>query len=299
MITAQRLRPSPRGRPGYDPQAHLQTALRQGPLPGAIRQPLEPLSRLADQIGESAVVVVSDVHGDIERLRFVLAELGLIDDQGQRLPADTTLIQIGDLVDGRDPADAETLRFGSQVFDVILAGNHEAALLGGKSFGGQPVADPEVRSGLNRLVREDRLQAAYNAHGVLITHAGVNRHLYQENDPDRLAEAINEEFTFFAYRTSHQPTALFAHTAHRGRGGRDEFGGVLWQDFSQLVQPDQHDPTLRQLVGHSVLGGVEADPDGQVTCIDTAGPRLGVAVIAKDGAMTFGSDWLDEQLSSD
>jgi hypothetical protein len=274
---------------GYDPDKALAEAVASPPLAGAKRHKLLTLDQLAKKIRSDSTVVISDVHADLSRLTETLRRLCLIDEHDQRMPETGRLVQIGDLVDGRNELDRTTLEYGATVFDLLLAGNHEAALIGGKPFNGM-FPHPDIRREIEKLVIGEKMLGACVVGDVLISHAGANSNLYADEDPAKLAQQINDDWQLFYARNGHQPDRLFAHTPHRGRGGFAKHGGVLWQDFSQLIMSDQHSDRYRQLTGHSVLGGVESDPDDRVFCIDTAGPRLGVAVLDDGGHIEFGSD---------
>lgn len=258
--------------------------------PGARRLDLHELERLADVLiaEPDAIVAVSDVHGDLPKLQEVLTRLGCIDDAGRRTGRGR-LLQIGDLVDGRDERDYDTLEWGSGRFDVLLAGNHEAALMGGGSFDGQPgMTPPEIAEILRRNTSpyDLRMHAAFEHRGVLFTHAGVHPAYFTQSEPSKAARAVNEAWEMFLARASQQPDALFG--APSLRGGVAEHGGVLWQDWRQLLTAPR--APYRQVVGHTKLGGPESDSAGRVHCIDTGGSRLGISVLTGDAQLRFGSD---------
>jgi hypothetical protein len=160
-------------------------------------------------------------------------------------------------------------------------------MLGGGSFDGQPVTAPEVKDVLRRLTSpyDLRMHAAVARHGVLFSHAGVSDSTFGGNDPVQVAETISGRWELFLGRSVQDP-ALFS--VPGARGGTSPFGGLFWQDWRDLVRAPN--PAFRQVVGHTPLGGVEADPDGQVFATDCGGRRLGVCVLLADGQMLFGSD---------
>lgn len=274
----------------YDPALALMVHVLQDPShpPGsdiyAARSSLDSLETLQEHIAEQSdcTVVISDVHGSLELLDTSLKRLGVVDAAGNR-QGSATLLQIGDLVDGRNPEDFETLEYGMDRFDVLIAGNHETALLGGKSFDGNSVPRPEIEQSLRRLARQGRLEIAWESHGVLVSHAGAHPDLFAASSAAEVSAQANEHWFQFLGRSIEAPE-LFDTDHHRG--GTSAAGGMLWQDwYALLASPAAN---YQQIVGHTPLGGVEARPDAHAYGIDTGGDRLGIAVISEAG-ICFGS----------
>src|SRR4051812_33029405 len=128
----------------------------------------------------SRVAVVGDVGGHLRQLRAALAALGATSEQ-LRLPADLTVIQVGDLVD-RGPDSSGVLDLVSRYLDeqptqwVQLIGNHEAQYLpGGVAFWRDRLTDRDA--GLLRSWWTDErthvAAAVRTAEGgdVLLTHS--------------------------------------------------------------------------------------------------------------------------------
>lgn len=254
--------------------------------PGAVAMPCNSVPRLAQLIAENpdADVLIGDVHGRVDPLTSLLRALDLVDDDLSRRPRPGRLIQLGDLADGRNPEDDLALEFGENVFDVILCGNHEAALLGGPSFGGLVMVRPEVREPLERLARRGRLELAVRVGDMIASHAGISAAVAGEDTPDAVIARLDDLWTDFLIRRSRQPEALFKRDTHRG--GTSAGGGVLWQDWRSLL--DDPMPGVRQVVGHTPLAGPESDPKGQICAIDLAGD-IGLAVVLADGSIHAGA----------
>jgi hypothetical protein len=141
------------------------------------------------------------------------------------------------------------------------------------------------------MLHQGQLLGATTAHGVILSHAGVNKHYFDNDNPKAVSEEINDQLLEFFGRGVQTPS-LFAHTAHGGRGGISEHGGVFWQDLRQMLEDGQINPSYRQVVGHTPLGGIEGND--LVTGIDVQGPRLGAAIILPDGSVHYTSDVLEK-----
>jgi hypothetical protein len=100
----------------------------------------------------SAVHVIGDVHGQLEKLRVLLRGAELIDKTETWSGADSTLWLMGDLVDrGPDGIGAVELvmrlqpqaaRIGGRV--QVLIGNHDVLLLAAHRFGTRPIPGSEM-----------------------------------------------------------------------------------------------------------------------------------------------------------
>src|SRR4051794_14072936 len=76
-------------------------------------------------------VVIGDVHARAPALAGLLAALGAIDKRGRRRRG-WWIVQLGDLLDRRATAEDNlaTATIALACVDVVLAGNHEARMLG-------------------------------------------------------------------------------------------------------------------------------------------------------------------------
>jgi hypothetical protein len=99
----------------------------------------------------SAVYVIGDVHGQLQKLRGLLRGAELIDETETWSGGDSTLWLIGDLVDrGPDGIGAVELvmRLQQQAAEVggrvqVLIGNHDVLLLAAHRFGTRPIPGSE------------------------------------------------------------------------------------------------------------------------------------------------------------
>jgi hypothetical protein len=137
------------------------------------------------------VVAVGDVHGGHTQLAALLVGAGITDASGSWIARDTTLVQLGDLLD-RGPREREVLellmrlqkeakKHGGEV--VVLLGNHEAMCLlgdlryttpeGDASFGGaearRKALAPKGKYG--RWLRT--LPAIAEIDGTVFVHGGI------------------------------------------------------------------------------------------------------------------------------
>lgn len=276
----------------------LRVSLEKGVTPGAIRPPHYTLEELATVIGRDAgsLVMVSDVHGQPELLAESLERLGLLR-EGSRVGAGVTLGSIGDLVDGRSFDGDQACLEMADLFDVYLPGNHEAAIMGGGTFDGLPAPHmiPDLGRGLDRLAWQGKMPAALSFAGILISHAGVHREVLEHSSPDDAVRAADELWTGFLGSRQNIPDELFALDGLRG--GSSSRGGLLWQDWRSLLE--NAPLSYRQMVGHSPRGSCETDPSGRLTLIDTAGGRIGIAVISPKGEIRVGSSWVPRGEPSD
>ncbi len=285
-------------RAGHDPIAQRQRSLDLPTSVGAVAvAPVLTLAQLR-QIIESdkkCTVAISDVHGYAQLLTSVLEELGIVS-HGERVNSKVRLISMGDLVDGRSPTDFECARIGEKFFDEIVAGNHEAAILGGPSIQSVPkFQTPELTDSLWRMCRSGKLKAATTVDDILLTHAGVSRYFAEDlSDPAELASALNSSWSEFLGRPSLRAEELFQIGFERldptvrtilSPGS----GGALWEDWSSLLK--SHPERLRQMVGHSSRGRPEKSTDGLLHNIDLAGYRLGIAVVLQSGEVVVGTDY--------
>lgn len=229
----------------------------------------------ASQLLEPGVcVVISDVHGNIELLQNTLQRLNITDSNNVRTNPEYKLVSVGDLIDGREATDFNTLEFGDQIFDHIICGNHEAAFLGGPTFDMQREV-PELTHGLRRMLWTQRLDAAIEEQGVLISHAG-----YNHTNPQQAAQKIQEEWLNHCQREDPTNKLLFA--IDRFRGGMSHKGGVMWESWKNKVIESQG----VQIVGHTPLG--ESEKTKNSYNIDLTGNRLGIAII-KQGQIIIAS----------
>ena len=139
----------------------------------------------------SRIAVIGDIGGHTALLRRALEALGAgSDGDALRLPADLTVVQVGDLIhrgpDSRGAlALADTVMWRQPGQWIQLAGNHEAQYLTVPAFLWPETLDPADSRLLRRWWDTGRLRVATAIsapdHGeLLVTHAGLTVGLWHE-----------------------------------------------------------------------------------------------------------------------
>lgn len=199
-------------------------------------------------------LVIGDCHGHLDRLEALLEQEGIIrncpDSGFVRDNHDVTTVQLGDLGHFGDTQDKDRSIWGAAPawLDVILWGNHDRAVIDGRHFFmGHQKPFPETLDLVKAAVKSGKLRLAHEAHGFLLTHAGLHaKFKYNKASQGSAAEIaawLNEhededsqDKDFLAIRDAISYT----------RGGRSSHGGILWRDASEsLYLP------IRQVFGHS------------------------------------------------
>jgi hypothetical protein len=159
-------------------------------------------------------VVIGDVHARADLLRSVLSASGVLDARGRRRE-DAWVVQLGDLLDRRASLDSNlaAAELAAECVDVVLAGNHEARMLGACSHG----------AALALLATRGWPHAAAASGGWLITHAGVHPGLASSlpGDVFECVAEINDRW----WRGGGDPLFEWVGPA---RGGDAPHGGLLW-----------------------------------------------------------------------
>lgn len=209
--------------------------------------------------------VIGDVHGHVDRLEALLLKA----ETAQR---DCIVVQLGDLGHFGNNASrtgdmmAWQLAFEG-VIDFVLWGNHDRAVIDASHmFRGYQEPDPTTRHIMKSVELQDRLLMAYEAHGWLLTHAGLHaqfKHMKMDidkTDPRGIADHMNR-----LMRTGGRQPLFDAISGHRG--GWLAWGGVLWRDIGEKLYTG-----VPQVFGHS------ASPKRKVRgqkdkwwCIDVGG----------------------------
>jgi len=244
------------------------------------------------------VAICGDTHGNWPMLQDVLIEAGVIDDSGQRQEGFARVIHIGDLMDGRRAyLDRQTLEKSEAIFDEVVMGNHEAAYLGGTSFDGMEMIDPESLRLLNRWEREGKLVVATSVDDWLLVHGGLDPALRVSRKGEGLADAaevaavseeLNEIWRF------HRHSDAFGESFEmlgQERGGSSNCGGVLWNDFRRLIRTE-HAQRYKQVVGHTPQKQGMVSPAGMIVNVDVgrAGRRAASCLIVDENGseLVFG-----------
>lgn len=186
------------------------------------------------------VVVIGDVGGHLDQLRYALSSCGAHGDQ-LCLPLNTTVIQIGDLVD-RGPDSSRVLTLVNRYLEnqpaqwIQLVGNHEAQYLpGGTRFWAERLTDRDANL-LRSWWEAGSMQVAAGirlAEGdeLLLTHAGLTVDAWR---------ALSEPMTVTtaAYLLNDRPEPLI----WLGDGfTTDTLAGPLWAEAG----PELCEPWLR------------------------------------------------------
>lgn len=218
-------------------------------------------------------LIIGDTHGHLDRLEALLKQGGLIDEHG--LPTDerygVETIQLGDLGHyGADTQarDRDIWERAPAWLDVILWGNHDRAVIDGRHFFmGYQKPFPETVEAINKAVKDGQLLLAREAHGFLLTHAGLHASYKYNKAPQESAAATAEWLNAHEDEDSQDQDFLAIRDAiSRTRGGRSTNGGILWRDASEsLYKP------YRQVFGHSAKDKVrtyQTGKTGNSFCVD-------------------------------
>ena len=153
----------------------------------------------------SRIAVIGDVGGHLAELQRELVRLGADEVTGE-LPADLTIIQVGDLVH-RGPDSAGVVRLVDRHLRarpgqwIQLVGNHEAQYLTAPAFAWPERLDEESADTVRAWWSDGLMQVAVvvgdaDDRDVLITHAGLTAGYWRQVlgapiDAVRVAEALN------------------------------------------------------------------------------------------------------------
>lgn len=205
------------------------------------------------------MAVVGDVAGHVDELRAELTRLGA-DPVTGRLPADLTVVQVGDLVH-RGPDSAAVVRLVDSYLAsapgqwVQLVGNHEAQYLGEPLFDWPERLPEEAVATVRRWWADGQLRAAVALAGdgedFLVTHAGLTSGFWRDllgapEDAGRAAATLN------ALVARH--VGLLLRPGQMLAGGRPSRGaGPVWAAAATEVVPSWlgRDLPFSQLHGHT------------------------------------------------
>ncbi|MDA4132528.1 MAG: metallophosphoesterase [Thaumarchaeota archaeon] len=206
-------------------------------------------------MNEKPTLVIGDCHGHLDRLEALLKQEGIIQDCPYsgltRINHDVCCVQLGDLGHyGYDTGARDRSIWGAAPswLDVILWGNHDRAVWDGRHhFGGYSPAFPETFDIIKACEKEGKLRLAHEAHGFLLTHAGLHA-AYKHNKAPQDSAAATVEWLLAREAEDSQDEEFLAIRDNIGarRGGRATAGGILWRDASESLYP-----AYRQVFGHS------------------------------------------------
>jgi hypothetical protein len=188
-------------------------------------------------------LIIPDIHGHYDTLKSLLREAGVLDNQNHRVDG-WRVIQIGDLancVHSDINGDVECLKTVGDWIDTMLIGNHEHGHFGGPTFGGFYPA-PEVRTILNSIDRMGHLAPAAlvdSSEGeILVTHAGYV--------PSEGIESAVDGFNYAVEKWIEDKRHPLFSAIGTERGGWNQFGGILWSDWSEAKAHE-----FNQILGHT------------------------------------------------
>lgn len=207
------------------------------------------------------------MHGHIDRLEALLDKA---DPKGQ----DARIIQLGDLGHfGYDTqfGDTEAWHCACKgLVDLVLWGNHDRAVVDANhKFGGYCPPAAEIKHMMRTMESEGRLQFAEEAHGWLLTHAGLHKAIEFQGVPEEsmdlhdarsIADWINNQAKL------DRPHPVMD-AVGRERGGSSPHGGILWRDITEPLWDG-----VPQVFGHSASTfHVVRGDEGEWYCIDIGG----------------------------
>lgn len=220
---------------------------------------------------EPRTLVIGDVHGKYDRLRELLIQEGIINEDGERINTDVEVVQLGDLGDFRknytgDISCYQAVQKGW--IDLVLWGNHDRAIKDqGHEFSGYRKPPEEIKHLFKLMEISGKLRFAHAIHGYLVTHAGLHPHFeelkvpkgFDKTNPYDVADWINQCPSRF------ENLDRFVNAIPTGRGGMSPYGGVLWRDFSEPLCN-----AFPQVFGHSSSQCVRLAGNGTSWCVDTS-----------------------------
>lgn len=230
-----------------------------------------------------SIIAVGDIHGEFKGFVEILSSAGLIDKSLNWKAKNKILIQMGDVIDrGRygikvykalAKLQMQAAKFKSKV--VRLIGNHEIEILKASYFLTNLPPD-EISVFRKKLISDilgGKILAAFARQNFFFTHAGICSSLLlqltRELSPKKptaknLADLINKIVFDAVFKGD------FSHSVFNvspRRGGTDEFGGVFWEDFKDLVL-SEHKHSFRQVVGHTPVSKITVSDDGKIIAAD-------------------------------
>ena len=222
-------------------------------------------------------VVIGDVHGELNGLKEVLRQAGVVDADGN-WQCRKTLIQLGDIVDrGPYPEGVDDLlrklqiqarNTGGRV--IRLLGNHELELLRGE----YPLSDRLNNGPLTDKIRNDvkkgSLLAAYQVADWIFVHGGVHLPILKmlleeiglnhENKIDRntlkrVVDLINQILKKAI------ATGIFSHPIF------DMSQGIFWARYDQRLEFGSCHG-IKQVFAHTPDSDIRISDSGGRICID-------------------------------
>lgn len=208
------------------------------------------------------MAVLGDVGGHLAALRAELTRLGVPDGGDGPIPADLTVVQVGDLVHRGPESDAVVALVDRHLSAtprrwLQVVGNHEAFYLRRRQFSWHtPIARQAART-LRRWWRGRLMVPAVaiesGGESFLITHAGVTRNFWVEVLGSPASAATAAQRLNALART--RPRALFRPGAAMMWRRPTPLAGPIWALATAELLPSwlDHPLPFSQVYGHSSL----------------------------------------------
>ena len=221
------------------------------------------MSRTQDRIGGHSprTLVIPDIHNDVLRAEAAIAQLA---GRYERI------VFLGDYFDDFGDSPDEICRVAQWLKHSVdqpnrthLIGNHDLAYLVPSTFtccSGFTHEKMRAAAPVLNSIPRDRLHAAVEVDGWLVSHAGVLPHHGANHSAAEIAAWAD---TILRQLFAGGRPALFA--AGAARGGREPAGGITWCDWDEEFVPTDG---LHQVVGHTpgtTVRIVETQADGTLT----------------------------------
>ena len=231
-------------------------------------------------------VIIGDVHGRLEPFMALLKKAGAIDEHGQRIEG-VTVIQMGDILDlGYFNHEADFYTKTRHLIDVQMIGNHEwpafAPNSGAVQFNGWDDRDRDAEILVKRDFREGRFVAAHHVGDWLLVHAGLHPAMQAAagltGTAEDIANSLNELLL-------NDPSNTIFNAIGERRGGGAKFGGIFWNDITDLNEAYANGGEVKQVCGHSSYGETGEQVEDTLWMIDTKGGCA--ALVTDDDGKTF------------
>lgn len=206
------------------------------------------------RLDDKPVFCIGDVHGHVDRLEALLMKAKCDE-------TDCYVVQLGDLghfgTDGSPTGDVMAWQYAREGWvDYVIWGNHDRAVVDqAHRFVGYQNPTPEVQHIMKLMEQEGRVLFAIEAHGWLLTHAGLHKQFKYNKapvnkfDPGEIADWLNKhrdlDFTVPPDRATDKDLFACVNAIGGKRGGWSPYGGILWRDISEKLYG------VPQVFGHS------------------------------------------------
>lgn len=230
------------------------------------------ISMINCNIAHRRIIVIGDIHGNLEGLVRILNINCLLNKNGNWIQnVNTVLIQVGDVVD-RGPYSLECLqllkKLQSQAYPgqiIRLLGNHEIMLLENDfRFINQHTDTPEKRIKMQNIIKNDiltnKLLPSFAYNNILFCHAGVTRnfikHFNVKNANARSISDIINKMVFNILSENNYLNDNQCFTHDHPLLGND---GPFWVRTSDVYDEYPFDKFI-QIIGHTPKDSVSTSP---------------------------------------